>query len=488
MAQISEGQMMLYRAIMTNDSTLTDSLTSIEGFNPNEVYSEGIPLLHLACMEGNLEMARLLISKGADVDLKDNTGFTPAKAAILRGRPEILDFLIRRHVDINQLDRNNQSLLSYLLRNSQQNQEALSKILLDNGIDVNNVDQSSKNALVYAIEKRFEKIGIQLINKGADVRWTDWETGMNLLHYCAIFGTPEIAEDLIKKGLDIDETDNLDTPPFIYALKYGHKEASKALSRNETDNQLVSEIHQRSPFQDIIYKGQAIFWNLHHRGWAIQTCSELFVFDYEEMGNNPGSSSILNGWLTSEELIDQQIISLYTCWHGNEHEGSPMHNMDGKVKDIQYVLNNDDIYKGKDTYIKLEQDETISAGNFKITAFRSDDISLGYLVEGNGLKIVYTGFPNINNYEQNVNYIKSKVDQVDVLMVSTLGMDSDQSMVSSYAENLIISFRPKYIIPKDNKRNDELNRLLKNRLAAKYPDIIWYLEKYPGDRRHINLN
>ncbi len=485
MAQFTQKQMLLYRAIMTNDITTTDSLTSADGFDVNEVFQQGVPLLHLACMEGKLEIAEMLVSKGADVELKDIMGNTPAKAAILRGNPNLLEFLINKGISINTVDDDGKNLLLYLLKYGQKNQNKLSEILINNGIKLNIADKSGKTALVYAIENRSEDVALNLINNGAELNWFDEKTGMNLLHYCAIYGAPQATKKLIEKGLDINAKDNLSTYPIIYALKYRHNNVAELLNKSTLDNNLVSELKNKSPFEDNLFNGQAIFWNLNHRGWAIKTKSKLLVFDYEEMGNKPGKQSILNGWLTPEELKEQSVISLYTCWHGYENEGSPMHNMDGKIKNIQYILNNDDAYKGKDSYKKMTPNETLTIDNFEITTFRSDGMTLGYLINGDGLKILYTGFPDTDNIEKNLSDLKTKVGEIDVLMLSTIGLDSDKEQVKKWADYLITNFKPQYIIPKDNKGSEELYYNFRSSVFHLYPEVKWYIAKYPGDRRHI---
>ena len=58
-------------------------------------FADGTPL-HYAAANGHKEIAELLITKGADVNAKDEDGGTPLDGAISRNQTEIAD-LLRKH-------------------------------------------------------------------------------------------------------------------------------------------------------------------------------------------------------------------------------------------------------------------------------------------------------------------------------------------------------------------------------------------------------
>ena len=59
------------------------------------MYKRQTPL-HDACSEGHKEIANLFITKGADVNPKNEDGETPLDKAIYKERTEITD-LLRKH-------------------------------------------------------------------------------------------------------------------------------------------------------------------------------------------------------------------------------------------------------------------------------------------------------------------------------------------------------------------------------------------------------
>ena len=57
--------------------------------------------MHEAAAFGHKEIAELLIAAGADVDAKDENGYTPLFNAAYWGRKEIVELLIANGADVN---------------------------------------------------------------------------------------------------------------------------------------------------------------------------------------------------------------------------------------------------------------------------------------------------------------------------------------------------------------------------------------------------
>jgi ankyrin repeat protein len=61
----------------------------------------GITPLHYAASK---EIAELLIAKGADLNAKDNNGWTPLHEAARKGHKEVVELLIAKGADLNAKD------------------------------------------------------------------------------------------------------------------------------------------------------------------------------------------------------------------------------------------------------------------------------------------------------------------------------------------------------------------------------------------------
>ena len=77
----------------------------------NQRNKGGATSLHIACREGNFEIAKTLIDNGANVNIADNEGWTPLMRASLAGNNEIVEILLKNGAKANQLNSLNESAL-----------------------------------------------------------------------------------------------------------------------------------------------------------------------------------------------------------------------------------------------------------------------------------------------------------------------------------------------------------------------------------------
>jgi ankyrin repeat protein len=57
--------------------------------------------LHLAAIEGQIEDMGVLLSNGADVNIKTNKGMAPLHSAVIGKQPEAVNFLLKYGADVN---------------------------------------------------------------------------------------------------------------------------------------------------------------------------------------------------------------------------------------------------------------------------------------------------------------------------------------------------------------------------------------------------
>ncbi|MEX2381696.1 MAG: ankyrin repeat domain-containing protein [Opitutales bacterium] len=71
------------------------------GLSPNLADHKSNSLLMLAAYNGNLETARLLLSRGAEVDHRNDRGQTPLGGVAFKGYPELIDLLIEAGAEVD---------------------------------------------------------------------------------------------------------------------------------------------------------------------------------------------------------------------------------------------------------------------------------------------------------------------------------------------------------------------------------------------------
>lgn len=110
--------------------------------------------------------------------------------AVYRGKPEIVDLLIKKGCESDARDYKGRSPLHYAVANMK---IQLIQILVENGADVNGVTIEGRTALHYAAVGGYGEIVFKLLCMGANPNIAD-NFGMNPLDYC----TDEVCEETIK--------------------------------------------------------------------------------------------------------------------------------------------------------------------------------------------------------------------------------------------------------------------------------------------------
>ena len=110
------GAMMIHTAIDSGDLELVDMILQHDGCI-DICNDEGYSPLHLAAFNGNIDMIRLLLIRGAETNIACvNTYETPLHFAAMHGNTKLFYFMAVNGADINLQDRNRISPLEQLLK------------------------------------------------------------------------------------------------------------------------------------------------------------------------------------------------------------------------------------------------------------------------------------------------------------------------------------------------------------------------------------
>lgn len=77
----------------------------------NQRNKGGATALHIACREGNLEIAKILIDNGGNVNIQDNEGWTPLMRASIANNSDLVEYLLLKGAKANLLNSQNESAL-----------------------------------------------------------------------------------------------------------------------------------------------------------------------------------------------------------------------------------------------------------------------------------------------------------------------------------------------------------------------------------------
>lgn len=181
--------------------------------------------LHYAVRAGQSEMAKLLISQKANVDVTTNGGGTPLLMSVLTRNPSMVQILLDAKADANlALGKSSKDYLPI---------------------------QTGDAPLHAAVLTGQKDVVIALLDAGADINAKGFKES-TALHYACSIGHYDIVNLLIKRGAELDATDkNLNTP-LHFAAKNNQAEIVKLLIQNEASVR-VDNINDETP-KDIAHK------------------------------------------------------------------------------------------------------------------------------------------------------------------------------------------------------------------------------------------
>eukprot|EP00756_Hemistasia_phaeocysticola_P060802 Hpha_TRINITY_DN4336_c0_g1::TRINITY_DN4336_c0_g1_i1::g.49991::m.49991/K21440/ANKRD50; ankyrin repeat domain-containing protein 50 len=177
-------------------------------------YIAGSPCF-LAAMRGDAVMLSLLKDNGADVDV--SFALAVHKGAAV----DVLRLLIQSGADVNKADKSGRT--PCVKATAWGNAGAL-KLLIDHGVDVNKADRSGRTPCIEACRCRTVDMLKLLLDHGADVNKADESNGHTPCFVAVAGGRIEALKLLIDRGADIDKTTTAGVTPFVEAIRNVRRE------------------------------------------------------------------------------------------------------------------------------------------------------------------------------------------------------------------------------------------------------------------------
>ena len=222
-----------------NGNTELARLLLDKGANPN---SSCVPTpLEMAAKHGHTDLVRLLMDRGADPNITDEDGTTLLHLAAKSGCTSLVKLLIERGVDPNIRDDTGKNPLFQAVEYNNQNRRTEAKnsvrMLLNGGADPNvhawdpnDIERCGMTPIHQAAEFGLTELVRLLLDRGGDPNETDG-VGSTLLHWAAQFGKTDLVNLLMKRGAVPDKKDNIGQTPIHRAAEYGHRDLMRVLAR-----------------------------------------------------------------------------------------------------------------------------------------------------------------------------------------------------------------------------------------------------------------
>jgi len=159
----------------------------------------GRTALHLALFGGHVDVARMLVERGADVSVQAEDGWTALHWASYKGHVDVARMLVERGADVSVQAEDGWTALHLALSGGHVD---VARMLVERGADVSVQAKYGRTALHLASSGGHVDVARMLVERGADVSVQD-EYGWTALHLASIGGHVDVARMLVERGADV---------------------------------------------------------------------------------------------------------------------------------------------------------------------------------------------------------------------------------------------------------------------------------------------
>ena len=168
---------------------------------------QGFTALNFAMAQENMEIARLLLEAGADVNHRADSGIFPIAYAVIKNKEIALRVLLEHHPDLGVIDADGDTALGCIGTSTSME---IAKLLVEAGSDLRARNKHGDTPLTLAIIRGNTEIVKYLVAQKAEINVIDGKYG-GPLHQACRWVNLELVKILVEGGADV----NLTHPSFL---------------------------------------------------------------------------------------------------------------------------------------------------------------------------------------------------------------------------------------------------------------------------------
>lgn len=209
--------------------------------------------LHTAAREGNTDAVRALLDHGANLEERDEMGFTPLHRAAAKGNVNIVRLLLDRGAEINARDKEQQTPLFVAAMTGK---TEMVRFLVEKGADVDVRDKESESPLLWAVVCGEADTVSILIDNDADVNLgAEFEPLFQPLHAAVNSGNIRLARTLLEHGANVGARDPDDFTPLHLAVLHAGADMARLLLEHGADSNAPHGNEESTPLHYAVSKG-----------------------------------------------------------------------------------------------------------------------------------------------------------------------------------------------------------------------------------------
>lgn len=241
--------------------------------NMNTVDHNGDTFLHYAARSGFSQIFKYLLKKGSDINVKNVEGFTPLFYLAANNFKDLIESIDKKKIDFNCKNYRGETILFSIFKNGFGNIDIVN-LLIKKGFDINEVDIDGNNLLFHSVTDESQTDNLKyLVEKGLDVNHINYR-GSTPLHHACKHGIVFSLKYLIENGAKIDAKDLYGNTPLLIATENIRPEIIDILLLSDADFTIKNNENRK--FIDFIKYGiLAIESSIKHQDDPFSSLSHL---------------------------------------------------------------------------------------------------------------------------------------------------------------------------------------------------------------------
>ncbi|KAI3419182.1 hypothetical protein GPALN_006935 [Globodera pallida] len=198
-----------------------------KGADINQKGANSSPWL-TACLEGHLDIIKLFVDNGQDIEITENDGFTGLVIASSEGNANVVRFLLSKGALVDRTsDKKGYSPLSVAAKSGHLE---VCKLLVAKGADTHQKGANISPWLIACAAGHLEIVKL-FVDNGQDIETTTGNGGTGLM-VASNFGKAKVVRFLLSKGALSHRTDANGKKARDRAVAMGHEEIVELLTRH----------------------------------------------------------------------------------------------------------------------------------------------------------------------------------------------------------------------------------------------------------------